>query len=273
MVRLFTLLGLLLVSIPGKTQFSEIYSTRLGYSWFNCDLNKNIFAINGTKFLKFAPPYESPVSYDLQKEGFPDFIDVSNVNEIVLHFQNPRKVILLDSALKELIRPFYLDEIGLYDVSMISASADGGLWFYNYLNNTLTKLNKDFMPVVRTLDLDKYFQAPNTPNFITTFENKIYLNVPSNGILVLGSNGDYITAIHIQGLEDFQIDGKIIYFYRDNIIYCFNIKTLKTNKIYVPNESGIINAYFQKNQLIVLKKDGFSVYHHEINPSQDLNIN
>ncbi len=271
MIRLAALLGLLSICSISIAQFNKIYSAPLNHTWFSCDQNKNIYAISEGKFLKYSPPYHSCISYDLQKEGLPSYIDIHNFNEIVLFFGNSGKILLLDSSLTPLMRPFFLDELGLYEISMIFASKDAGLWFYNYFNNTLTKLNKNFLPVVRALNLNTYFQQPNSPNFIATFEDKIYLNVPSNGILVLGPNGEYNTAIHLQGLMDFQVDGKIIYFYRDNIIYCFAIKTLKTKKIYIPFEPGIINAYFHQNQIILLKRDGFSIYHHEINPSENYN--
>jgi hypothetical protein len=169
----------------------------------------------------------------------------------------------------EIARPFYLEELGMYEISMIFSSNDGGLWFYNYLQNSLIKLNKNFLPVIKPVSLNPYFQAPNCPNYISILEDKIYINVPSNGILVLGKNGEYLTAIQPRGLVDFQVDSKIVYFYRDGIIYCFNYKTLKTKKIYIPDEPNILNAWFYEKQIIVLKKDGFSVYQHEIEPSDN----
>lgn len=269
MLRQFFLFGFLLICLPGIPQFNKIYSSQLNHSWFSCDPYKNIYAVSEAKFLKFSPPYDSCISYNLQKDGIPSFIDINNLNEIVLFFQNSRKVILLDSSLNELVRPFYLDELGMYEISMIFSSKDGGLWFYNYLNNCLTKLNKNFLPVIRAINLNPYFQSPNYPNFIVTLEDRIFINVPSNGILVIGQNGEYNTAIQLHGLIDFQVDSKIIYYYRDNIIYCFNFKTLKTKKIYIPYEPDILNAYFHEKQLILLKKDGFSIYHHEIIPSDN----
>jgi hypothetical protein len=271
MIRIISFFAILLICNHGFSQFQKLSSTPLKASWFNCDPSKNIYAVSEGKFIKYSPSYSSFISYDLQKDGNPSYIDINCSNEIVLFFQNSGKIILLDSTLNPVMRPFFLEELGIYEVSMVFAAKDGGLWFYNYLNNSLTKLNRNFMPVVRSVNLNTYFQSPNIPNFIATYEDKIYINVPSSGILVLGPNGEYNTAIPLQGLPDFQIDGKIIYYFRDYIIHCYNIKTLKTKKIYIPDETGIINTYFHRNQLIILKKDSFSLYNHSINPSDNYN--
>ena len=269
MLRQLFLFGFLIICLPGIPQFKKISFTQLNHSWFNCDSYKNIYAISEGKFLKFSPPYTSSLNYNLQKDGVPSFIDINNLNKIVLFFQNSRKVILLDSSFNEIIRPFYLEELGIYDISMIFSSKDGGLWFYNYLNNNLTKLNENLIPVIHSVSLNPFFQPPTSPNFIIWFEDRIFMNIPSNGILVLNQNGKYHTAIQLQGLIDFQVDDNLIYYYRDNIIYCFNIKTLKTNKVYIPYEPNILNAYFYQNHIILLKKDGFTIYQHEINPSEN----
>ena len=269
MLRYFLFSVFLLKCFQGFTQFTKVYSCQLNHSWFGCDPYKNIYAVSESKFIKLSPPYTESQSYDLQKEGNPSFIDVNVPNEIVLYFEDYNKVILLDSSLNEIIRPFYLNELGMDEVSLIFATNDKGLWFYRNYNNSLTKLNKDFLPVIRSLSLNPWFQLPTEPNFVTSFENRIYVNVPSNGILVLGQNGEYRTAFQLPGLEDFQVSHDAIYFYRDNVIYCFNFKTLKTNKIYIPFETDILNAYFHDNQIIVLSRDGFSIYHHEIDPTEN----
>jgi hypothetical protein len=269
MLRQFFLFGFVLISLPGISQFTKGYSGQLNHSWFNCDEKKHIYAVSEGRFLKISPPYNKNLVYDLENVGTPSFIDINNSNQIVLYFQNTHKVILLDSMLNELIRPFYLDELGIYDISMIFASQDGGLWFYNNFNNTLTKLNKNFLPIIRSLNLNPYFQLPNCPSYVAIFQDKLYLNVPSNGILVIGQNGEYRTAFQLPGIIDFQIDEKALYFYRDYVIYCYNYKTLKIKKVYIPHEPDVLNAWFFKNQVLIVNRFGFTFYSHDINPIEN----
>jgi len=266
MLRQLFFVGLMFICIPGIPQFNRIYTAQLDHSWLNCDSHRNLYAVSENRFLKYSPPYDSSIFYSLLDEEKPSLIDLSNPNRIALFYQSTRKVILLDSNLNELLRPFYLDELGMYEISLISASNDNGLWFYNYQNNSLSKLNSNFLLAVRFVNLNSYFQAPSFPNFIMSLDEKLYINVPSTGILVIGQNGTYQNAIQLRGLIDFQIENNILFFYRDHIIYCFDTKSLKTKKIYTPNEPDILNAWFFKNQIILQKKDGFSVYSHEISP-------
>jgi len=266
MLRKLLFLAFVVFSSPGITQFEKVFDTRMNHSWFSCDANKNVYAIIEGKFQKFSPPYSSSLSYNIQKEGSPSFIDVSFENQIVLFFKQSNKIILLDSSLNELMAPIYLEELGLFDVSMVFAASDRGLWFYKPLSNSLTKLNTDFFPVVRGLSFNQYFLPPNRPNHIVSYAGKIYLNVPSNGILVLNQNGAYQTAYQLPGIIDFQIDNKALYFFRDEIIYCYDYRNLKIKKVYLPDEPGILNAWFFEDQVFVLSPEGFSIYKHAINP-------
>ena len=266
MLRLIYLVFFLLLSLTGIAQFNKTYSTNFNYSWFNADRNQNIYAVSGDLFIKLIPPYDSSYQFNLQKEGKPSGIDINNPNEIVLFYQATKKVILLDSNLNEIIRPFYLEEVGMYDVSLIFSTGDQGLWFYNNYNNSLSKLDKNFLLSVRSVNLNPYFLPPNVPDYVCLHENKIFINVPSIGILVLGPGGEYQTAMHLPGLIDFQVDSKAVYFYRDNIIYCYNYRTMKFKKIYIPTQPDILNAWFFEKTIIMLTKNGFTVYNHEINP-------
>lgn len=262
---------LLLSAIPvcGSAQFKEKLSVKLEHTWLTCDENKTVYAISSGNFIKLPYPYTSKTEFELPEKEFPGFIDTDIPDKLVLYFFESHKIVLLDSLLKEKMRPFYLDELGLSDISMIFASPDDGLWFYNLPNNSLTKLNHNFMPVARDIKLSAYFQYPNAPNYVRIFENKIYFNVPSNGILVLGPGGNYITAMQLRGLMDFQIDNKAVYFYRDGILYCYNLSNLKIKKIYLPGKQKIINGWFFENEIIVETEAGIAVWGHDINPLQD----
>jgi hypothetical protein len=268
----FILIPLLFLgTISGLAQYTKIYSEQANYRWFGCDRNENVFKVKDNKLSRYPKPYSDSLTYDLQNDGMPDYIDISDPGEIVLYYQSMHKVKLLDSSLHEIITPFYLDELGLYNISIIFPSVRNSLWFYNYSSNSLTKLNCDFIPVVKSLSLDQYFELPHKPNFVTTFGDKIYLNVPSNGILVMGPDGEYVTALHLPGLIDFQVAGNTVYYYSDNIIYCFNYKTLETRKVYIPYEEDIVNAWYFDNRIILLKKNGFSVWEHHYASEQNQN--
>ena len=273
MLRFIILFSFVIVSRPVFPQFTKTYTAKMNHSWFNCDSHKNLYVISDNKFQKFPPPYETGFNFDLPNNESPSYIDTNNPNQIVLFFRNSQKVILLDSLLNQKMRPFFLDEIGLFEISIVFPAHDGGLWFYNYLKNSLTRLNKEFLPEIRGLSLNPYFQLPNYPNYVVSFNNRFYLNIPSTGILVLGKNGEYQTAVQLTGLFDFQIDNNAIYYYSDHIIYCYNYRNLKTKKIYIPEEPDILNAWFFENEILILTKDTIAVYQHNINPTDDQAIN
>ena len=46
------------------------------------------------------------------------------------------------------------------------------------------------MPVVRNVQLDRYFTQPHLPTFMTEYQRNLYIDVPGSGVVVLNSDGN-----------------------------------------------------------------------------------
>ena len=203
-------------------QFEKVSEVQLECTFLTSDPEMNIYAISEGFFLKYPPPYTRAYRYNLIKHGQPDNIDVYSGNRAVIYYQASRKLIILDDTLQEIIRPIYLEELGMDEISIVFSTEDYDLWFYNYFNNSLTKLNGNFVPVIRSVNLNKFFVYPKAPSFMVSFKNNIYINIPSSGVLVLDVNGNYKTGFVMPGIIDIQMDRDFICYFRDYIIYRYN---------------------------------------------------
>ena len=252
-------------ALQAFSQFGKIAEIDVQASFFTTDYKGNIYYIDHDSLVKLVPPYHHFYSFRFGKKEMPDFIDVSNPAQVLCLVRNTQKFFLLDSTMNLLLRPFYLDELGMHDIFAAVSSSDMGIWFYDMYTNSLVKLNKNFMPIVRSVRLDLYFSRPHLPSFFTDYHSDLYINIPSTGILVLDGNGTFKTAFNVTGLPDFQILDNDICYYRDHIITRMNMTTLKTKSITVPPEPGIINAHIHKDYLIVHTKQKIIVYSYDEN--------
>ncbi|MGC9342022.1 MAG: hypothetical protein ACP5E3_04935 [Bacteroidales bacterium] len=218
---------------------------------FTTDIQSNIYFIEDKSFVRINPDSKCRREFDFKYHGNNLIYDVSNPNYFALYFKDSRKVVLLDSNLNKVVRPFYIEEVGLYEISHVLASSDRSLWFYNFDKNYLVKLNQDFIPVVKTETLFDLSGKMVFPNFFSIFTNEIYINLPASGILVLDYTGRYKTFYNLTGLVDFQVIGGSIYYYRDRLIHRFDRVRREKFEIEIPEVSKVINAHYHSDRIII----------------------
>ncbi len=247
-------------AVPLYSQYDRTVVIDVRTTFFTTDYQGNLYYTDHDSLVKLVPPYHHFYSFRFSGNTMPDLIDVSNPAQPVCLFRNQQQVIVLDSALKPVLRPFYLDELGMYDIFSIVSTGDMSLWFYNIYTNSLVKLSKNFIPEVRNVDLNPYFTSPRLPSFFTAYQNDLYIDVPSTGILVLNKEGGFKTAFNVEGIPDFQVLDHAIYYYRDNLLMEMNMTSLKTRAIQLPPEPGVINAHYHPDFLILQTLNHIIVY-------------
>lgn len=241
-------------------QFSKPIEVYTPAELFSIDNKENIYFIEGNHLFKSAPPYQSRSSFYFGKHDSNATLNTSNPNKILLFFYETQKLIILDSSLQTSIRPLYLDEIGMFDISLVAPSSDMGYCMYNEFDNSLTLLDELFIPKVRPIDLNAFFKHPKTPTFLYENDGKIFLNIPSDGILILNEKGQFVTLAPIKGLIDFQVLGDDIVYYRDLQIHIYNINEQKTRTIPLPKIADVLNTLWTKEKLFLQTKDKILIF-------------
>ncbi len=248
------------LSSPVFSQLAKTFEIEARATFFSTDDHCNIYYVDHDSLVKLVPPYHHYFTYHFGFHGTPDYIDTSNPTQIICLYRNSQRVALLDSSLKIMLRPFYLDELGMYDIYAMASTEDQGLWLYNIYANSLVKLNKNFMLVVKSVSLDRFFSQPHLPTFMTEYRSRLYIDVPGTGIFVLDQYGNFKTAYHLPSIPDFQIVEDALYYYRDNIITEINLNDLKSTDIQLPVDKNVVNAHFHHDTLIIQTPDHIAVY-------------
>jgi hypothetical protein len=259
----FILILIISFSTVVWSQFSKLIEIKTSSEFFSTDNKNNIYFTEGDYLYKSEPPYLNKFSFYFGKHDPNYLIDASNPNQILLFFPEIQKVIILDSTLNETARPLYLDEIGMLDISLLASTPKGGYWFYNVSNNSLTGLNGMYIPLVKAINLDLFFTYPKMPNYLCAKNDKVFLNIPSDGVLIMSDLGRFITMVPLTGLIDFQIIGDDIIFCRDQLIHIYNIKKQNAKVIPLPNVPNIINALLSTEKLFLQTKEKIFVFNYE----------
>ncbi len=72
------------------------------------------------------------------------------------------------------------------------------------------------------------------PNFLLEYDNKVYLNNPSSGILIFDIYGTYYKTISVKKARCFQPIGDWVYFISDKKVKAYNVKTTEEKQFEMP---------------------------------------
>jgi hypothetical protein len=245
---------------PMESRFELIKKLDHGTGFFYTAANGSVFLTGEGMLKKYSLLEDTLYTYNYERFGKPSYIDASNPSLVAVYFGHYERLLLLNSKLKELTRPFFTDEIEMYDVGAVVATPREELWFYDTYQNQLTRFNDIYIPVARSGVLGKWVPAGLTPVFFTCSPGRLFLNYPTWGILVLDRSGQYLTSYRITGILDFYVEDNFLYYYRDQKVVQFDLLRLESREIGLPDNPVILNAHIRGNTFIIQTPEDILIY-------------
>ena len=146
---------------------------------------------------------------------------------------------------------------------MVCRSYNDGIWYYDPVRFELIRKNQELITTNQSGNLANLLNKNIQANFLEEYNNKIYLNDSSHGILVFDIYGTYLKTLPILGLTSFQVRDKyLIYTNKKGEINTYDFftmeiakyKPLKYNSVdLVRVENNLIYIVNKKNQLFIEK--------------------
>lgn len=230
-----------------KIQVDELQQT------YTDNLN-NIYTVANNEIIKYDSDGNYFSKFSDKTWGNVHYIDVSNPLKILVFYKDFSKIIFLDNMLGQSGSTIFLEKFGLEQAQLACVSHNNGIWIYNQQNFELIRLAQTLEITNKTGNLGQLLGINLTPNFISQYNNFLYLNNPETGILVFDSFGTYYKTIPIKGLNSFQIRDDDIIFIQKNKVGAFNLKTLKAS-IIAEGDTGLVKASIEKNRLVIQYKN------------------
>lgn len=244
----FIVLTLIFRSFFGFTQSNEPI---LKGEIFTTDINGNFFDITNNQIIKYDKNSHKLYSYSNNLLGKISSVDASNPLKIIVFYKDFSKITILDNNLSEWIKEVEINEISLEETSLVCTSYNNSIWFYNPLkfqlyrieNNTITNSS----PHIKNL-----LNIDIQPNFMTEYNNRLYVNDFEKGILVFDIYGTYIKTIPILGLKTFQVKEKfLIYVNSAKQIESYDFLTLEKST-YKPEIYNFVKSVRIENNTIYI---------------------
>ncbi len=187
-------------------------------------------------------------------------IDVSNPMKPLVYFPSFNTIRILDVTLSDK-GVVNLMELGFDRVNAMCLSLDNNIWIYDEITFRLKKINDKLEIINQSEDLTTLLQASVKPNFIIEKDNQLFVNDPDIGILVFDVYATYNKTIPIKDIKEFQKIKDFIYYYIGNQFFAFNMKTLDTAEIPLPEFIGELQSVKIENGLLsILTNTSLLIY-------------
>lgn len=228
---------------------------------FTTDQTGSYYEIYSDQIIKIGKNGQRQFTYSNNILGEISSVDVFNPMKIIVFFKDFSKIVILDNTLSEQGGALDLNEVSLEETSLVCTSYNNGIWYYNPLKFQLTRLENSTKNINISANISNILNKNIQPNFLVEFNNRLYLNDPTNGVLVFDVYGTYLKTIPIFGLTTFQVkENYLLYVNQTGQIETYDFFTLEKS-VYKPLqyvkvktvriENKIIYIINSKNELIL----------------------
>lgn len=189
---------------------------------FTADHLGNIYTVNGDEVMKFLPNGRMSARYSNLQLGRITHLDVSNPLKILLYYRDFQQIVFLDNQLSLNSKAVSLEELGYEQTELVCASTNNSFWIYDKQNNELLRFDENSRRVAATGNLKQVLRAGISPNYMTEYNNYLFLNSPSEGIYVFDMFGAFSKLIAIKDLHEFQLTENLVYYQRDSLLCSYD---------------------------------------------------
>ena len=241
------LIILLIVPVYGQVQSIPFEGKTLTTDQFGF-----YYEISDTEINKYSNDGELNCSYSNNMLGVIANVDVSNPYKVLVYFRDFTKILILDNTLSPTSEVIDLTTLELDETTLVCRSYNDGVWYYDPIRFELIRKNQELITTNSSGNLANLLDKNIQANFLVEYNNRLYLNDATNGVLVFDNYGTYLKTIPIVGLSEFQVKDKLlIYTNKDSKIETYDFFTLEKSS-YKPQNYNSIQSVRVENKLIFI---------------------
>ncbi|OFY82632.1 MAG: hypothetical protein A3F72_11970 [Bacteroidetes bacterium RIFCSPLOWO2_12_FULL_35_15] len=262
MKKLFYIFLLFSSACFSQSKFKLITKIESDTNLFTSDNQGNIYLIKENELAKFDKTGKQLYKFSNKNFGNIDFVDASNMFKILVFYKNFSQVLFLDNTLSSTGDPVSIDKIGFEQAQLVCTSHNNGMWIYDQQNFELVRIDQNLEKTQQTGNLNVLLNINLQPVNLLEYDNKVYLNNPSTGILIFDIYGTYYKTIPIKNMEQFQVISDWIYFISERKAKAYNIKTTEEKEFEMPL-TEFQNFRLEMGILMIQDKNSISIYSEE----------
>jgi hypothetical protein len=257
--KLKILLVFFSLSLQGWAQIDTLI--KVPHDFFELDNLGNVYVVQQNEITKFNDK-GSKFDYKFSNKLFGNIqsIDATNALKIQVFYKDLGVLLFLDNMLAENGEALRLQLLDLEQSLVSCFSYNNGIWFYNPINFTLTRLNDRLQKEIVTGNLNQITARKINPKSIKEIGKYLYITQMDGDVIQLDLAGNYIKTYHGFGAVEVFITETGFYYLLNNQLYFYHFKKLDAQLLvnfsdYKENFRIINNKLYFSDKKHILKFD------------------
>lgn len=199
-------------------------------------------------------------TFNQNRYGRLAFADATNPMRLVLSYPDYGTIVILDNTLSE-ISALSLRKINIQSYSATCfSSLDNNIWVFDDQDYKLKKIDKNNDVIVESGDMFSLLGNAIHPVYMQENDQYIYLSDPAEGIVIFDIYGTYYQTLPFKNIGKFQVRGGQLFFQEADSLHAYQLKTVESKYISLPDTAAVEDVRIEKNRLYVLRKDHLDIY-------------
>ncbi|MFM7726606.1 MAG: hypothetical protein ACKO7B_07885, partial [Flavobacteriales bacterium] len=156
----------------------------------------NLYVISDNQLLKFSPEGKPLQNYAEVRNGELRMVDASNPMKVLLFYPDMARLVALGTQFAPQ-STIELRNLGIYQPTLACNSINEGYWIYDLQDFQLKKLDLNLQLVFQSGNLQLLTGKKVVPTSLIEYNQRVYLNDPSSGILVFDQFAGYYKTLPI----------------------------------------------------------------------------
>lgn len=218
----------------------------------------NIYVIHKDEVSKYNAKGVFQKTFSTKRYGKIEFLDATNPLKILVYFKDFQQLLFLDNQLTPSSNMISLESIGYEQAALVCSSANNSFWLFDKQNNELIRFNQDSKLLVKTGNLNRLLDIDIKPNYLQEHNSNVYLNCPSEGILVFDIYGTFAKTIPLKNLREFNVINGNVYYFENKTLKEYQSQTFNTIEKQF-TDTLIKTVYWQNNKFYKVYSDSLLV--------------
>lgn len=217
----------------------------------------NVYVITKNEIVKYTTIGTLIKSFSTKRYGTIENVDVTNPLKILVYYKDFQQILFLDNQLTPSSDMISLESLNLEQTSLVCTSANNSFWLYDKQNNSLQRFSQNSQQLVKIDNLKRILDIDIKPNFMKEKSNYLYLNCPTEGILVFDIYGSFYKTIPIKNITEFEVFNENILYFKNKNLCEYSSQTFNTTQKYFA-DSLLKNVYWQNSVFYKVYQDSLT---------------
>jgi hypothetical protein len=253
-----TIIGILAMMITNAQQRRVIEG---GCDLFTTDEMGNIYVLRGDVLELYDLKGATTMRNSVKTFGRINTLDAFYSLKPMVFSTEQGQLAILDNTLSLQGSVMNLPRSGYAQVVLACVGVQNTFWFFDQRELSLIRVDAQLRELANTGRLDQLLGITPVPISMQEFDSWLYVNDPTEGILVFDLFGTYAKTIPIKKASSFEVRGNVLYYFSEGRLFVYDMRSFAITEHPLPADlvGEVIDVRVERGRLYMRTNKGIVI--------------